>query len=144
MDVTIRRYHVGDEAGIWQLNTQMLGYPFAYEETAAKLALLAENPEHCILIAQVAGEVVGYIHGADYEVLYMPSYKNILALAVAKDYQHQGIGRTLLQGIEQWARTTGAAGVRLVSGEERTEAHEFYAACGYQRKKKQVNFRKEW
>ncbi|MEQ2876371.1 GNAT family N-acetyltransferase [Enterococcus asini] len=74
----------------------------------------------------------------------MPSYKNILALAVAKDYQHQGIGRTLLQGIEQWARTTGAAGVRLVSGEERIEVHEFYAACGYQRKKKQVNFRKEW
>lgn len=93
MDVTIRRYHAGDEVGIWQLNTQVLGYPFAYEETAAKLALLAENPEHCILIAQLDGEVVGYIHGTDYEVLYMPSYKNILALAVAKDYQHQGIGR---------------------------------------------------
>ncbi|MEQ7214317.1 hypothetical protein ABQD61_00185 [Enterococcus asini] len=61
MDVTIRRYHAGDKVGIWQLNTQVLGYPFAYEETAAKLALLAENPEHCILIAQVDGEVVGYI-----------------------------------------------------------------------------------
>lgn len=105
MDVTIRRYHAGDEAGVWQLNTQVLGYPLSYEETAVKLALLAENPEHCILIAQVDGEVVGHIHGTDYEVLYMPSYKNILALAVAKDYQHQGIGHTLLQGVEQWART---------------------------------------
>lgn len=144
MAVTIRKYRSGDETDIWRLNTQELGYPFSFEEMAAKLVKLAQNPEHCILVAQWEETVVGYIHGNDYEVLYMPAYKNILGLAVANDYQHRGIGKALLQGIEDWAKATGAAGIRLVSGEERTGAHAFYEACGYQRKKKQVNFRKDW
>lgn len=141
---TIRNYQPEDARAIWQLNTNELGYSFSFEETLAKLTMLSQNRSHCILVAQEEREVVGYIHGNDYEVLYMPAYKNILGLAVAKEFQHQGIGKALLQGIEAWAKATGVHGVRLVSGEERKGAHEFYESCGYQKKKMQVNFRKAW
>lgn len=144
MGQVIRPYQAGDEQGIWQLNTEVLGYAFPYEDTVAKLATLAQDPQHRILVAEVHQQVVGYIHGTQYDVLYAPSYKDIMGLAVAKAYQHRGLGRALLAGIEAWGKETGAAGVRLVSGAERLAAHAFYEGCGYQRKKGQVNFRKTW
>ena len=72
----------------------------------------------------------------------MSSLKNIMGIAVCKDYQHQGIGRKLLYAVEKWARETHAAGVRLVSGETRTEAHQFYQICGYAANKKLMHFMK--
>ena len=44
---------------------------------------------------------------------------NVLALAVDSGCRRQGIGRALLAAGEQWAKSTGAAAVRLVSGETR-------------------------
>ncbi len=68
--------------------------------------------------------------------------KNIMGIAVNRDYQHRGIGSALLRQVEQWARQTGAAGVRLVSGATRTGAHAFYHQCGYSGDKAQLNLKK--
>ncbi|MCC8127124.1 MAG: GNAT family N-acetyltransferase [Clostridiales bacterium] len=43
----------------------------------------------------------------------------------------KGIGRALLDEIEERAKKDGAAGIRLVSGITRSGAHEFYQRCGY-------------
>ena len=45
--------------------------------------------------------------------------------------------------VELWAKDTGAAGIRLVSGAERTDAHEFYRHCGFSGDKRQLNFKKK-
>ena len=55
-----------------------------------------------------------------------------------------GIGRRLLEAVEEWARAEGCAGVRLVSGASREGAHAFYRSCGYDGGKKQLNFKKMW
>ena len=61
----------------------------------------------------------------------MAVIKNIMGIAVADSYRKRGVGKALLEGIETWARESGAHGVRLVSGAARTQAHEFYNRCGY-------------
>jgi GNAT superfamily N-acetyltransferase len=86
------------------------------------------------------GEVVGYIHGCDYDCVYSDSLKDILGIAVDPAYQGRGIGRLLLSALEDWARQDGCAGVRLVSGFERHGAHQFYMRCGYTHRKDQKNF----
>ena len=53
-----------------------------------------------------------------------------------------GIGKRLLQNVEEWALLTGATGVCLNSGAERKEAHLFYKKCGYEKGKQQVKFLK--
>ena len=88
------------------------------------------------------GRVAGYLHLCDYDLLYAPPLKNVLGIAVASRFRRQGIGRALLQAGEDWARRTGAAGVRLVSGASRTGAHAFYRRCGYGGVKQQINFKK--
>jgi Predicted acetyltransferase len=54
--------------------------------------------------------------------------------------RRQGVGAKLLHAVEEWAKSTGAAGVRLVSGYSRTGAHRFYEALGYSNRKDQKNF----
>ncbi|MCD8221763.1 MAG: GNAT family N-acetyltransferase [Clostridiales bacterium] len=95
-----------------------------------------------ILVAVLSGEVVGYIHANDYDVLYMGHMKNIMGIVVRTDCKRNGVGRALFHEIEEWAKEDGAAGVRLVSGITRTGAHEFYRRCGYGEGREQKNFKK--
>ena len=88
------------------------------------------------------GQEVGYVHAQDYVVLYFDHMNNILGIAVAPAFRHQGIGRALLNAVEEWGKQSGACAVRLVSGMERTGAHLFYQHCGYLRSKEQLNMKK--
>ena len=87
--------------------------------------------------------IAGVIHVEKYNVLYFPTMANILGLAVAADFRHQGIGSALLKRAEEWARENGAGSMRMNSGESRKQAHEFYRTQGYIDDKKQLRFIKE-
>ena len=142
MNFKIRDAKVTDAEAIWKLNTEEMGYTFSLEATRGKLLKLLTDVNNRIFVAVADGMIVGYIHANGYELLFAPSMRNVLAIAVSSQYKRQGIGRALLTEVEQWAVESGSTGVRLVSGEMRTEAHEFYRSCGYESKKKQLNFKK--
>lgn len=142
MDFTIREFQPSDSEGIHRLNTDEMGYEFSLEETAAKLLMLSQSSSDKIFVAVSGNEVVGYIHANDYDLIYAPHIKNIMGIAVAEKYKRNGIGRALLSAVEKWALETNAAGVRLVSGATRTDAHKFYHSCGYGGDKAQVNMSK--
>ena len=86
--------------------------------------------------------VCGVIHVEKYNVLYFPPMANLLGLAVASDYRRKGIGRVLLQRAEQWAKENGITQMRLNSGANRTQAHDFYRSQGYIDEKMQMRFLK--
>lgn len=142
MNFIIRECKIADGPYIQQLNRRQMGYDFPLRETMKKLEKRLADPSQKIFVAEADEQVVGYIHLEGYDTLYAPHMKNILGIATARQYQRRGIGRALLSAAENWARHTGAAGVRLVSGEGRKDAHKFYAVCGYDGGKKQINFKK--
>ncbi len=134
---------VGEDAeGICLLNRFELGYDFPLEAVREKLDALTSGGKDKILVAVAEGKVVGYIHASDYDTLYMPHLKNIMGIAVSRDYRRAGIGKALLSAAEEWAKDTNAKGIRLVSGESRPEAHIFYQKCEYISAKNQKNFKK--
>ena len=47
------------------------------------------------------------------------------------DYQRKGIGKRMFEEIEAWGRERNAAYIILCSSMNRTGAHEFYQAIGY-------------
>jgi GNAT superfamily N-acetyltransferase len=51
---------------------------------------------------------------------------------VDKEFRRQGIGAKLMKKAEDWAKENGYAEIRLRSGGQRKEAHEFYKAIGYE------------
>lgn len=141
-DIIIRRCCIADAQSVQKLSDEAMGYEFSLEDTTSKLNKLLSDNTNLILIAELNGEAVGYIHAVDYDLLYAPHYKNIMGIAVSPNHRRLCIGTALLAAVEQWAVETGAEAVRLCSGEERIEAHEFYRKLGYVNNKKQLNFSK--
>ena len=136
----IRKVKLSDAAAIQLLNAESLGYDFDREATEAQLKRLLENDQHLILVAEEGGQVIGYAHAASYDCLYFPSLLNLLALAVAQDFQEQGHGRALMQALREEAKAAGYTGIRINSGISRSTAHEFYRSLGCSEKSDQKRF----
>lgn len=142
MDFIIRPCVIDDAQHIYQMNKDEMGYAYSFDDTVKKLEKVLLNDNTRVFVAECDGEVIGYIHSADYQLLYVPPMKNILGIAVSSDYRNRGVGRALLAAVETWAKESGCTSVRLTSGAERESAHAFYKNCGYEFVKQQYNFRK--
>ena len=140
MKLIIRNAKVEDCESIQKLNLAGLGYDYPVEKTKQQLKNILEKPNVKLLVAEVEGAIIGYIHAADYDCLYFDSLKNILALVIDEQFRGQNVGRKLVSAIEDWAKDNGSYGVRLISSMYRTDAHHFYKACGYSVRKDQRNF----
>ena len=138
----IRCANINDAEGIRQINLLALGYDFPLSETKDRLNYILNKPNDKIFVADDNGAVVGYIHGSDYDCTYSLPLKNIMAIGVLESHRGKGIGRLLLNAVEDWAKADDCEGVRLVSSLYRPEAHKFYLACGYFDRKDQKNFMK--
>jgi len=139
-ELTIRAARDNDAEAIYLLNKYAFGYDYPLEKTRIRLHTILTTKRDKIYVALLNSRVVGYVHSSDYECIYNESLKNILALAVDEAQRGRGIGRALLQTVENWAKEDGSSGVRLVSGFNRHDAHNFYLSCGYTHRKDQKNF----
>lgn len=142
MERIIREAALADCSAITRLNREEMGYDYPQEKTFVKLQACLANPAHRIFVAEWEGEVVGYLHLEEYDVLYAGHMVNVLGIAVSSAWRRQGVGSALLSAGEAWARSKGAVAVRLVSGEARKGAHAFYQNLGYTGNKLQRNFKK--
>ena len=143
-NIVIREAELTDAVSINSLSSNELGYSFDINKTIATLRLLLLNKENCILVACIENEVVGYIHANFYVSLYGDKMSNIMGIAVNNKHQRKGIGNSLLSSIESWSKENNLSGVRLLSGETRLNAHQFYQHCGYEFDKKQIKLFKRF
>ena len=88
------------------------------------------------------GKILGYVEAEVYESLYSDAGLNILGLAVFPSAQGHGIGRQLMERVEELAKSRHSAFIRLNSGSHRKEAHIFYEHIGYEGNKTQKRFLK--
>ena len=138
----LRDLKTTDVAAICEINKEALGYSFSLEETSSQLAKLSQDPHHFLLGFEepTNHDLLGYVHAEVYESLYSKPGFNILALAVLPQTQGEGIGKTLLEGLEQEAEKRGYNFIRLNSADHRTGAHAFYERVGYTCDKTQKRF----
>ena len=131
-----------DVASIYEINKEALGYAFSPEETANQLAKLSQDSHHFLLGYEDSTNhaLLGYVHAEVYESLYSHAGFNILALAVLPQMQGKGIGKALLQGLEQETEKRGYKFIRLNSADHRIGAHAFYEQVGYTCDKLQKRF----
>ena len=113
------------------------------EKVRARLLDLMPREDHVVYVAEVTGEIAGWIHAYLYRPLHKEKMVEIAGLVVAKGSRRMGIGRRLLEAVEEWARVQGCAQVCLDSNIRRKEAHQFYQRVGYALSKTQYTFRKE-
>ena len=131
-----------DVHAICEINQGALGYSFSPEDTASQLAKLSQDSHHFLLGYEdaVSRILLGYVHAEVYESLYSKAGFNILGLAVLPQAQGRGIGKSLLQGLDQEAKRRGYGFIRLNSADHRLGAHAFYEKVGYTCDKVQKRF----
>ena len=138
----LRDLKTTDVAAICEINKEALGYSFSFEETSSQLDKLSQDSHHYLLGFEdsTSHDLLGYVHAEVYESLYSKAGFNILALAVLPQRQGKGIGKALLEGLEQETKRRGYEFIRLNSADHRLGAHAFYEKVGYTCDKMQKRF----
>ena len=142
MDVLIRPAREGDAAEIARLSSQ-LGYPTTEIKIRSRLQRLLASPLDLVLVAASNDTVVGWIHGVLSQLLESEFRVEISGLVVDESFQRQGIGRKLVQHIEEWANERGVGELSVRCRTTRLEAHKFYESLGFAAVKTQIAFRKQ-
>lgn len=140
-DLVVRRATSTDALGVAALSG-ILGYPVDRETMQRRLERIGGREEHVVFVAETSGQVVGWIHGAEHEFLVAGRIGEICGLVVAEGQRTSGVGRRLVEAVEQWARGRGLDQVSVRSNVARTESHPFYEKVGYTRLKTQHVYRK--
>lgn len=96
MDIQIREGKAEDAYAISELNKNELGYEFEAEKTKEKLSHILNGNRSKLFVAVVQNAVVGYIHAADYDVVYAPHMKDIMGIAVSSKFRRNGIGKSVI------------------------------------------------
>ena len=103
---------------------------------ASFLKTKLEDPDVAILVAEVHGEVIGYVYAAvqgyDYESLRGPA--GVLHdVIVEPQHRGRGIGRLLLNAVLTYLTTRGAPRVVLSAAEGNQAAQRLFAGMGFRR-----------
>ncbi|EWT06644.1 GCN5 family acetyltransferase [Intrasporangium chromatireducens Q5-1] len=96
-------------------------------------AWLAARPDHPTWIAESHGEHAGVLSARRLRPLPFPgrpeaSWLYVGTVFVAPAHRKRGIGRSLIEGMLEWCRTTDVKWVRLNA---ETSQHAFYQALGF-------------
>jgi N-acetylglutamate synthase-like GNAT family acetyltransferase len=129
---TIRDARPEDAAAVAELLGQ-LGYPTDADAVRQRIERLLAAGDR-LVVAEVAGDTVGLA------ALHMsPSLEHdapvgkLAALVVDKSHRGAGIGRALVQGMEEEARRRGCSVFFLTTAERRDGTHVFYERLGFER-----------
>lgn len=141
----IRTVQVKDALQIRDLCHQSLGYDSTLEKVAAQIEKFnqPDSGHFCFVYEDdQTGNILGYVEAEIYESLYSDAGINVLGLAVFPSAQGCGIGRQLMERMEDFAKSHQYAFIRLNSASHRKEAHVFYERIGYEGNKTQKRFLK--
>ncbi len=94
-------------------------------EDSQKYLLVAEDRETGALCGSLLGVVFEDICGDCKPILLVEN------VAVLESCQGKGVGRAMFEEIERWGREMDCHYEILVSGMQRTGAHKFYKALGF-------------
>jgi GNAT superfamily N-acetyltransferase len=140
-ELIIRKAKIDDANRMAELSGT-LGYPVSAQTMEQRLTRVLKLETHSVFVAERSGEVVGWTHGAEQEMLELGCRCEIWGLVVAESERGRGVGRRLIEAIEKWACDRGLADMSVRSNVVRLESHPFYERIGYTRYKTQHAYRK--
>ena len=82
----IRKAEISDVEDIYYINKTSLGYDYNLDKQRNKLETVLNDSAQIVFVAVIDKKVVGYIHLANYDLIYADNLKNCLGIAVDNDY----------------------------------------------------------
>ena len=116
-----------------------LGRPKPQEDSEVKefkkmIKTYISNPDKRIFVAEINEDaIVGMVSTMILPRLNQINFEiYIPELVVLKKYQHCGIGKKLIESCVEFGKQKGSHRIRLESGNQRKESHEFYKKLGFE------------
>jgi len=121
-----------------------LTYPSTPADVARRMEGMRGSGDHAVFVAENGGgEIVGFAGAFVNRTVEADARVELSGLVVDEAARSQGVGKRLLDRVEEWAREKGCGAVGLRSNVIRERAHAFYERHGYKHLKTQKSFRKE-
>ena len=142
-----REINIEDAPKVAEICKVALGYDINVESVKRQIEKLTNDENQHIIIGyedENTRKIIGFVHAQMYESFYSNLGLNILGLAVNPDFQGRGIGRKLMNKLEDYAVDNNISFIRLNSAMKREEAHKFYEHIGYSCDKVQKRFIKQF
>ena len=142
-----REINIADTPEVAEICKAALGYDVDVESVKKQIEKLTNDKNQHIIIGyeyEKTRKIIGFVHAQMYESFYSDLGLNILGLAVNPDFQGRGIGRKLMNKLEDYAVDNNISFIRLNSAMKREEAPNFYEHVGYTCDKIQKRFIKKF
>jgi GNAT superfamily N-acetyltransferase len=112
-----------------------LGYAVTEEDIRERIVLL-RGDDHAVSVAATPAEgVVGWVEVRLEQAILTRRRCRVTGLVVSPAARRGGVGRALLAWAESWARARGCQEAYLTTNVQRADAHAFYDALGWERRK---------
>lgn len=136
MNLSMRKARPEDQAALDLVMQVISDGPVQDRTRAAELIeKVAGDPQKYLLAAQdlETGTLCGTLLGVVFEDICGDCRPILLVenVAVLPEYQGKGVGKAMFQEIERWGKEQDCHYEMLVSGLQRTGAHKFYNALGF-------------
>ncbi len=139
--VEIREALESDAPALAELAGQ-LGYPSDPAIIRERIHQLGESRDHSVLVACIAGVVVGWVDIVIIDHLVSGRRGEIAGLIVSSKHRNARIGTQLLREAEGLLARAGLDTVVVRSRTQREDAHRFYVREGYRLTKTSAVFSK--
>ena len=136
MDLILRKAEEKDLDGLDQVMLVISDKAGDRETVKKLLKKIDSDPQKYLMVAEDrdTGVICGSLFGVVFEDI-CDSCRPILLVenvAVLESYQGKGVGRKMFEAIEDWGKNVWDCHYEiLVSGMNRTGAHQFYKALGF-------------
>ena len=135
MNIICRKAKIADIPKLNSLLSQLSGSLADPVKMAEKMKKIDCNEDAMLLVAENTenGDLCGSLFGLVFEDICGECKPILMIENVVTDeaYRRTGIGRSMFEFIENWGREKDCHYCILVSGMQRTGAHRFYDAIGY-------------
>ncbi|SFL42706.1 Acetyltransferase (GNAT) family protein [Paenibacillus sp. 1_12] len=131
--ITIRNVEITDVAGLSDLFVDFIDKESNLTAMKQQIEIILNNPNYYVAVACKGQKVIGTSMGIIcYDLVGdCNPFMLIENVVVLPQYQFQGVGRLLMQALENFGQKNQCNYVILVSESKREPSHQFYEAMGY-------------
>lgn len=143
--VTVRRARQEDLEAVQDLNYQLFEHDYEYDpllkmswpyddEGAAYFTKRVSGDEGVCFVAELEGEIVGYLCGGmmkPYSYRAIEKEAELENMLVTEEHRGQRIGEKLFEQLVTWAKGQGAEKILVSAAAQNVDAIRFYRRVGF-------------